>query len=92
MRNGRHSWRPLTLAVCKGQTDVVRKLMESDGTDPNGIRHTDYGRPLLLDCESKTYEISRLLLNSGATVAFRLFVVFFPFFGLLALVYDHLHS
>ncbi|KAH8713493.1 Serine/threonine-protein phosphatase 6 regulatory ankyrin repeat subunit C [Beauveria bassiana] len=65
MRNGRHSRRPLTLAVCNDQTNVVRKLLECDDIEPNGVRHTDYGRPVFLACESGNEEIFKLLITSS---------------------------
>ncbi|KAJ4146871.1 hypothetical protein LMH87_001430 [Akanthomyces muscarius] len=65
MRNGRRAWRPLTLAISSGLTNVVRKVLECDNIEPNGVRYTDYGRPLFLACQSKDAEILKLLLTSN---------------------------
>ncbi|KAJ3497931.1 hypothetical protein NLG97_g1521 [Lecanicillium saksenae] len=62
MRSARRGWRPLTLAITKKQEVVVRKLLECDNINANGVRCTDYGTPLFSAVRSHQSQIVRLLL------------------------------
>ncbi|KAM3516570.1 hypothetical protein NHJ13051_009785 [Beauveria bassiana] len=98
MRNGRQAWRPLTLAISSCQTNIVRKLLECDNIEPNGVRYTDYGRPLFLACRSGNAEILKLLLASNGIdlsttdedgrTALHVAVSFGPASTVKALLYD----